>query len=98
MISEILVPALLQRFPDRGIRTGVPPDPIAIFPAADARVGDVHIWDDGDEATVAIGSLTHTHFNPYDQTLSPQRVAERVTEDVIQFLKDLSSGQVGVAS
>lgn len=63
MIRNVLVPALHARFPDRGLRTGDPPEPIAVFPAARPEVGDLCIWGDGDVATAAIGEVTHDHFS-----------------------------------
>jgi hypothetical protein len=60
-----------------------------VFPAAHPEVGDVSIWDDGDEATVAVGEITHGHFNPYDASLTPEETANRVAENVVAFLGDL---------
>ncbi len=31
-IRDVLVPMLVARFSDRGLRLGEPPDPIAVFP------------------------------------------------------------------
>jgi hypothetical protein len=94
MIRDLLLPALVANFPNRGFRTGDSPNAIGIFPAAHAEVGDVTIWDDGDEATVGIGEITHGHFNPYDETLTEQQIAERVTSDVVAFLTDLFADRV----
>src|SRR5262249_21251822 len=73
----------------RTFTTDVPPKPIAVFSGAHSEVGDVCIWDDGDEATVSIGEITHGHFNPYDPSLSPEQLATVVTGEVLQFLADL---------
>lgn len=94
MIRDALLPALRLRFPDISFQIGDSPNPIAIFPAAHKEVGDVSIWDDGDEATVSIGEITHGHFNPYDETLTPEEIANRVTEEVVAFLKDLFADRV----
>ena len=93
-ISEVLLPVLEERFPARGLRRGEPPDPVATFPAAHAAVGDVAILDEGGEATVLIGKLTHTHFNPYDASLSAKEVAEQVTSSVVDFLEALFDDRV----
>jgi hypothetical protein len=94
VIRDILIPMLETRFSGRGLRTGVPPEPIAIFPRVHEDVGDVSIWDDGEEATVAVGEITHGHFNPYDSTLSAEQVAQRVAADVIDFLGDLFADRI----
>ena len=79
MIRDVLGPALRERFASRTFTTDVPPNPIAVFSAAHSEVGDVSIWDDGDEATVSIGGISHGHYNPYDPSLSPEPVATVVT-------------------
>jgi hypothetical protein len=93
-IREVLLPALQQQFPDRVIRTGAPPDPVAVFPAAHPEVGDCIIWDDGNEATVGVGEITHGHFNPYDESRSPDAIAVWVTQAVVAFLVDLLADRV----
>ncbi|HVX91577.1 MAG TPA: hypothetical protein VHC20_08310 [Candidatus Paceibacterota bacterium] len=93
-IRDVLVPALRQRFPARPFVEGVPPNPVATFPAAHSTVGDLLILDDGEEATVVIGRHTHSHFNPYDATLSPDQLAQVVTDSVLQFLTDLFDDRV----
>jgi len=94
VIKDVLIPTLKEQFPNRGMKTADPPDPVAVFPAAHPEVGDVVIWDEGCEATLAIGSLTHSHFNPYDESLSDRETAERVTEEVVEFLNALFSDRV----
>jgi hypothetical protein len=93
-ISDVLLPVLEERFPGRGLRRGVAPDPVATFPAAHAAVGDLAILDDGGEATVFIGELTHSHFNPYDASLTPKELAEEVTRAVVDFLEALFDDRV----
>lgn len=73
---------------------GTPPEPIAVFPAVHPEVGDVSIWDDGDEATVAIGDITHGHFGAYDGALSQEQIHEEVAKQVVAFLADLFADKV----
>jgi hypothetical protein len=94
MIRENLLRELNDRFPGRGMRTGVPPDPIAVFPAMHPEVGEVKIWDDGDEATIEIGRITHGHMNPYGASMSEDEVAREVTRQVVEFLEDLFTDRV----
>ena len=94
MIRDSLIPALKREFAGWEIAFDAPPQPIATFPAAQAAVGRVLVYDDGDEATVLIEKVTHGHFNPYDQKLSETQRDEMVTEDVVDFLKALFSDRV----
>ena len=89
MIRDKLIPLLEQKYADLGVRVGSPPDPIAVFPAKHPGVGDLSIYDDGDEATVLIGEITHGHFNPYDAALTQEEAEARVTDEVLEFLGDL---------
>jgi hypothetical protein len=93
-IRDVLLPALRQRFPDRPFAEGVPPQPVAIFQAEHPAVGDLQILDDGHEVTLVIGPHTHSHFNPYDATLTSAQLAEEVTESVLNFLTDLFADRV----
>jgi hypothetical protein len=47
VIAEKLIPRLKERFPDRPMKIGSPPEAIAVFAAAHPDVGDVQIFDDG---------------------------------------------------
>ena len=93
-IHSTLVPALQQRFASRGVVVGQPPAPIATFPAQHPDVGDLIVLDDGSEATVLVGELTHGHFNSYEPSLSPDELAREVTESVLRFLDDLFADRV----
>lgn len=93
-IREVLVPALEAAFPNSGMRVAASPGPVAVFPAACAEVGEVQIYDDGDEATVVIENVTHHHSNPYDSNMSPRERAESVTQEVVEFLRALFDDRV----
>ena len=99
MISEILIPKLKQHFPDRGLRIGTDSGsndlkPCAVFPAIHPDVGTISICDDGDELTVHAGNYTHTHFSNYDDELTEEQKAEKISDEVIEFLKDLFSDKI----
>lgn len=94
MIRDLLLSALRDRFANRGMQPGKSGNEIAIFPAMHPEVGNLTIWDDGDAATIEIGDITHGHFNPYDDSLTSDQLAERVTEEVIDFLHDLFADRV----
>ena len=91
MIRDKLIPLLEQKYAGLGVRVGSPPDPIAVFPARHPGVGDLSIYDDGDEATVSIGEITHGHFNPYDATLTQEEAEAEVVGEIMGFLEDLFS-------
>ncbi len=93
-IRSILLPALQQKFPDRGMRVGELPHHIAIFPAMHPEVGDVIIWDDGREAIVDVRNITHGHFACYDPGVSDEEALRQVTEAVIDFLDALFADQM----
>src|SRR5262245_48711562 len=94
MISDVLIPKLQQRFSGRGLRVGSAPSPFAVFPAAHPEVGDVQIYDDGDELTLVAGNFTHGHFSNYEDALSAKQKAEQVSEDVVNFLEDLFADRI----
>jgi hypothetical protein len=93
-IREVLVPALEAAFPASGMRVAAPPEPVAVFPPACAEVGEVKIYDDGDEVTVVIENVTHHHTNPYDSEMTPNERAQWVAHEVVEFLQALFGDRV----
>src|SRR5262249_9607059 len=93
-ISDVLIPKLQQRYPNRHMRIGSPPAPCAVFPAVHPEVGDIEIYDDGDELTVVAGNFTHGHFSNYEAELSTKQKAVRITDSVLSFLDDLFADQI----
>lgn len=64
-LINLLLPELQRRFPNRGIETIEDDRPHLRFPAIHPEVGDVEIYDDGDELTVVYGNFTHCHYDEY---------------------------------
>jgi hypothetical protein len=93
MIGDYLIPALVEKYGSQSFKAGHRPEPIAIFPAAHPEVGNLVIYDDGCEATVCVGEITHYHFNPY-QSLTQEELDKVVTESVLRFLEELFSDKV----
>ncbi|MEQ8768625.1 MAG: hypothetical protein RL885_32260 [Planctomycetota bacterium] len=93
-IREILVPALEAAFPSMGMCCGEPPDPVVVFPAICPEVGDVQIYDDGDEATIYIENVTHEHVNPYDSEMPPDGRTRWITDNVTRFLRALFDDRI----
>jgi len=94
MLRDVLLPALETNFPNRGLRTGEPTDPIAVFPAVHSEVGDVSIYDDGNEAMVSVGQITHGHFGWTDPNRTEAEIAQSVTDEVVRFLTDLFADRI----
>ncbi|HEV7926966.1 MAG TPA: hypothetical protein VGR14_16540 [Verrucomicrobiae bacterium] len=94
MIRDCLIPALKSEFAGREIIFDSPPQPIATFPECQAAVGKVKVYDGGEEATVLIEKITHGHFSTYDQKLGEEQRSRIITDDVVEFLKDLFNDRV----
>ena len=94
MLTEKLIPCLREKFPNRNIRFGTPPEPVAIFPAIHPDVGDVKIHDDGDELTLIAGNFTHGHFSNYDSSLMKAEKEQEIVEQILEFLERLFDDQI----
>lgn len=94
MIRDYLIPAVREAFSDKAFSFSTPPHPIIRLPSGCDQIGNLEIYDDGDEATVCLTEITHGHFNLYDSNLSQEEVDRRVTKDVISFLRELFSDHV----
>ena len=93
MITDTLFPLLRERFADRGLRIETQPQVCAIFPAIHPEVGDIQVYDDGDEVTVYAGNFTHGHFSNYD-AISEQEKAKDISESIIDFLEAVFADRV----
>ena len=92
MIRDTLLPALRAQFPDRELRPGDSPNTIGVFPAANDEIGDLTVLDDGDEATIYVGVITHLHFD--GDTSSKAEVDERIADEVVSFLAELFADRI----
>jgi hypothetical protein len=93
-LSEKLIPRLLARFPNRGLRVHEGTQPVASFPAAHPEVGDLRIDDDDDELTISVGQLTHGHFTPKKYHLPSQEKEEDLIERVMEFLDQVFDDRI----
>jgi len=93
-IREALTPALQDIFHDRGLSLSTSTNLVAKFPAECPDVGNVLIYDDGEEATVLIENITHHHANPYDGTLNADERSRLITDEVVEFLRELFADRV----
>lgn len=96
MLSHLLLPVLRERFPDRGLVEGTPPDSCAVFPGIHPAIRGVSIYDDGDELTLCVDDLTHGHFSEYTEGLSDAEREHRIVDHAVEFLEALFADKVVV--
>ena len=89
MIRDHLVPAVKEVFPNLAFKISPTSNPIISLSSSSAEIGDLHIYDDGDQATVIITGITHGDFGVYDENLNTEEKEQIITEDVISFLVTL---------
>ena len=94
-IRDALIEALRAAFPDRAFKSGAVGEPVAVFAAAHPSVGDASLFDDGDEIMVAIGEITHRHFDADDDVPAHDRMRIVVTQ-AVEFLADMFADRVVV--
>ena len=74
------------------------PPPAATIPAEHEAVGDMTIYDEGDELTIDIGHKHHTHVSSYSYERFPE--AERlnmVARDAAEFVNDVMRDRVCIS-
>jgi hypothetical protein len=96
-LRELLIPILQQKFGDRQFVVGLD-DQIAIFAPAHPDFGELVVLDDGNEVTVSVGRLTHTHFGPVEDASVIADVEETVVGPLVEFLEDLFADRLLVWS
>ena len=94
MIRDHLVPAVKEVFPNLAFKISPTSNPIISLSSSSAEIGDLHIYDDGDQATVIITGIAHGDFGVYDENLNTEEKEQIITEDVISFLVTLFSDRV----
>ena len=94
MLRDRLIAALVGELPLVSFVFGTAPDPVATVRSPTPEVGTLTIYDDGDEATVDISEISHSHFNRYGESLSDDERHQSITEDVVDFLRALFADQV----
>lgn len=90
-IRDILVPMLRDRFPDRQLQLGTPPEPLAIFQPAHPNVGTASVWLNSEAgADVAVGDVARdSFFNPYEEEQGTAEAAQGIANNVVRFLEEL---------
>lgn len=94
MLRDHLIAALKHDFAHVPFVYGTAPKPMATVTSPCAEVGDLYIYEHGEEATVGLSEITHGHFDCYGKTLSDEERASGITEQVIDFLRALFADRV----
>lgn len=93
-MKEALLQALEASFDQRIFEPGKTAEIVAVFRASHPAVGDLVIWDDGDnEVRISIENITHGHFGAYDAS-SAEEASARVIASVVEFLEALFGDRV----
>jgi hypothetical protein len=102
-IEALLLAALAERFGGRGMQTGVPPDPLVVFPAKHTEVGDLMIWRPHVGASsigtvadvdIAVGDIIFENVLNFDFELDLRERGQRITRDVVRLLQQLFNDQL----
>lgn len=93
-ITEKLLPLIEKEFPDKNFAIGTAPDPILTILAPNEGLREIQVFDEGEEATIVFGTLTHSHFSCYEATFSPDQKESAISDDVVSFFRILFSDKV----
>lgn len=94
MISEALLQRIAAQFPELPVLTDSVVGAAMTIPGRHPGVGALAIQDDGSEATVAIGEITHGHFSDFREDASAQEKAHAIADSVVAFLRLLFADRV----
>lgn len=88
-MRDKLIKILEQKFGKDKFSIGSGDEPAITFLAAHPAVGDLQIWDDGCEAIVGIGEITHGHFSCFQENITQDEIEQEVAESVADFVEDM---------
>ena len=94
MLTAHITQALKTEFPEVPFVFPSPPDPIASLLGPCKEFSPLQICDDGDEATIYLGTITHGHLGCYDDDLTEDDKQRRIADDVTDFVRDLLSDRI----
>jgi hypothetical protein len=94
MLRDYLISAIRTSFPSLPFVLSESSNPVATLRAPFAEIGELQIYDDGDEATVVFSKVTHGHFGSYDSSLSAEKKELEIVQNVINFLQALFADKV----
>lgn len=65
------------------------------MPEASSEVGELVVWNDGDELTVGVGKISHDHFPTWDFEGVPQaEQMQRASAGAIEWIEAIISDRV----
>ena len=94
MITEKLLLAVTEKFPDRKWSQTGDDDPVIRFAPECDEVGEVRVYDADEGAIVEIEKFTRLRFGCSEKSLSEEEKIDRIIKDVAEFLSALFSDQV----
>jgi hypothetical protein len=83
-LSFRLLSRLRSSFPNLTLRVGESPYPVVVIEAIHPDVGNVEIYDDGEELTIGLGNFTHAHVGLGESK-------DKIVELAVALLTDLFS-------
>jgi hypothetical protein len=87
-IRERLVPVLIERFADKGLRFATSPDAAASIPARHPEVGGVTLLIDYSGIRLSVGKILEENFDLFLAGVGADAI-ERTANSVVRFLDEL---------
>jgi len=93
MLTAHITQALKTAFPEIPFVFSSPPDPAASL-VGPCELSPLQICDDGEEASIYLGGITHGHLGCYDDDLTEDERLRKIADDVTDFVRDLLSDRI----
>jgi len=91
-VAQALLNALQSPLNQHAIHDG---NVIMRVPASAPEVGDIVVYDDGDELTVAVGQIDHCHFEVYCVDAPTEKERQSIAaENAVQWVTDVLNEHV----
>jgi hypothetical protein len=94
MLFERLTKSLREAFPDVPFVFAEPPEPVATLEGPCEEMSPLKVFDDGNEATIWLGIVTHGHFANYEEGITEDLRHQYIAVDVVEFVRDLIADRV----
>ncbi len=93
-LGKLCVELVPQRFAKTGCSVDIARNPIIKFAAAHPDVGDLTVYDDGEDLTIYVGDITHVHFGCYEDDWSEDRKRLAIVDDVSHFVREVITEEI----
>ncbi|REJ68189.1 MAG: hypothetical protein DWQ31_08640 [Planctomycetota bacterium] len=94
MLRDQIQSILKERYGSISFEFGGPSESVVRVASCCQDIGELQIYDDGDEATIYVTEVTHGHFNPYDATQGEAELVQWIVDEVVEFLDALFEDRV----